>query len=128
MLPKIEVVKRALNKLHTSTCVIQTRTKGTVDEETGIITSDTVTSNEYPCRISFKSSIPSNNGSILGQSVQTVTLFIDSDIDVLPNSDIIVKQNGRTTTYTASGVPMIFQSHQEIGLAEKVVRHGNNQI
>nr|DAL55760.1 MAG TPA_asm: hypothetical protein [Caudoviricetes sp.] len=63
----------------------------------------------------------------MGTAVQTVTLFLDPEIVVVPGSEVVVTQNGRTTTYTASGVPMVFQSHQEVPIEEKVVHHGQGQ-
>lgn len=123
MLPKIQMVRNALDSLHTSTCTIQLKTKGAIDPTTGIVQADKVTSVEYPCRISFKSSNPSTVPNGLGDAVQTVTLFLAPEIIVPPGSEVVVNQNGRTTAYTASGVPMVFQSHQEIPLKEKVIHH-----
>lgn len=122
MLPQIEMVKSALSKLHTSTCVIYTF-EDVVDEVTGIVTQGEKKSIEYPCRISYKTSTPSS-GDKIATATQTVTLFLAPDIEIPPGCDIDVVQNGRTLKYKASGVPMVFQSHQEIPLEERVKYHG----
>lgn len=127
MLPKIALVKQALQRLHTSTCIIRTKTQGVIDPKTGIVRAGTAESPEYPCRVSFKASNPSDISNGMGTAVQTVTLFLDPEIVVVPGSEVVVTQNGRTTTYTASGVPMVFQSHQEVPIEEKVVHHGQGQ-
>ena len=117
------MVKKALSKLHTSTCVVYTFEDDVVDEVTGIVTEGMRTSIEYPCRISYKTSTPST-GDTIATATQTVTLFLDPDIEIPPGCDIDVVQNGRTLKYKASGVPMVFQSHQEIPLEERVKYHG----
>ncbi len=123
MLPKIQMVKKALFKLHTSTCVVYTYEDDAVDEVTGIVTEGKKISTEYPCRISYKTSTPSS-GDKIATTTQTVTLFLAPDIIIPPGSDVDVIQNGRTLQYKASGVPMVFQSHQEIPLEERVKYHG----
>ena len=123
MLPQIEMVKKALSKIHTSTCVVYTFEDDVVDEVTGIVTQGEQKSIEYPCRVSYKSSPPST-GDTIATATQTVTLFLDPDIEIPPGCDIDVVQNGRTLKYKASGVPMVFQSHQEIPLEERVKYHG----
>lgn len=123
MLPKIEVVKKTLSKLHTSTCVVYTFEDDVVDEVTGIVTQGERTSIEYPCMASYKTSAPSG-GDKIATATQTVTLFLAPDIEIPPGCDVDVVQNGRTLKYKASGVPMVFQSHQEIPLEERVKYHG----
>ena len=117
------MVKSALSKLHTSTCVVYTFEDDAVDEVTGIVTQGEQKSIEYPCRVSYKYS-PPTTGDTIATATQTVTLFLDPDIEIPPGCDIDVVQNGRTLKYKASGVPMVFQSHQEIPLEERVKYHG----
>lgn len=123
MLPQIEMVKSALSKLHTSTCIVYTFEDDVVDEVTGIVTQGKKKSIEYPCRISYKTRAPSS-GDTIATATQIVTLFLAPDIEIPPGCDIDVVQNGRTLKYKASGVPMVFQSHQEIPLEERVKYHG----
>lgn len=68
-----------------------------------------------PCRISYNSSqvITQAEGGIL---VQNIKLFLAPEIDIKPNSKIVVTQNGRTVAYKNSSVPMVYDSHQEINL------------
>ncbi|MGP1437607.1 MAG: hypothetical protein ACTTKH_00875 [Treponema sp.] len=68
-----------------------------------------------PCRISYNSSqvITQAEGGVL---VQNIKLFLAPEIDIKPNSKIVVTQNGRSVAYKNSSVPMIYESHQEINL------------
>ena len=43
-----------------------------------------------------------------------IELFISPDITIKPNSKIIVTQAGVTTDYTYSGVPAVYDTHQQI--------------
>lgn len=124
MLPQIKMVKKALERLHTSTCIIYTFDDDSIDEVTGIVTQGKRISREYPCRVSYKTGNPTATGEQIGVATQMVTLFLDPDIIVPPGSDIDVIQNGRTLQYKSSGVPAVFQSHQEISLEERVKYHG----
>lgn len=129
MLPQIQMVKKALQRLHTSTCIIYTFDDDSIDEVTGIVTQGKKKSREYPCRVSYKlvsykTGNPTSTGEHIGVATQMVTLFLDPDIIVPPGSDIDVIQNGRTLQYKSSGVPAVFQSHQEISLEERVKYHG----
>lgn len=123
MLPKINLVKKALSKLHTSICVVHTYADDVQDPVTGIVKQGKRTSQEYPCRVSFKSA-PTASDENIAVATQNVTLFLDADIVIPPGSDVDVIQNGRTLHYKASGVPSVYQSHQEIPLAERTKYHG----
>ena len=70
---------------------------------------------QIPCRISYNSSqaITQAEGGVL---VQNIKLFLAPEIDIKPNSKIVVTQNDRTVAYKNSSVPMVYDSHQEINL------------
>ena len=123
MLPKIKMVRDALNSLHTSTCVIYTYEDESIDEDTGIVRQGKQVMTEYPCRVSYKSATPTT-GDKIATATQTVTLFLDPDIEIPVGCDIDVRQNGRCLQFKASGIPLVYQSHQEVSLEERVKYHG----
>ena len=47
---------------------------------------------------------------------QGVKLFLAPEIVISSNSKIVVTQNGVTDEYSASGIPAIYSTHQEITL------------
>ena len=69
-----------------------------------------------PCKLSVsstKSNVETDSAEMLLQSVK---LFISPDIDIKPGSKIIVTHCGRTTSYKNSGLPAVYDTHQEIML------------
>jgi len=72
---------------------------------------------DQPCRLSYqgtRSTSPTSNGA--DEKAQSIKLFIAPDVVINPGSKIIITQNETTEEYTRSGVPSIYQSHQEISL------------
>lgn len=69
-----------------------------------------------PCRLSFEKLQTANQTESAASVTQTTKLFISPDINIKPGSKITVTQAGKTTAYTYSGVPAIYDTHQEIVL------------
>lgn len=71
---------------------------------------------DEPCRVSFGSeqitSIEGGSPSIM----QTIKLFIRSDLDIKPGSLIEVTQNNVTTKYRRASQSAVYSNHQEITL------------
>ncbi|SES68706.1 hypothetical protein [[Clostridium] polysaccharolyticum] len=72
---------------------------------------------EQPCRISFsslKTVVQSESAANIGQCVK---LFISPDITIKPGSKIsVLDKKNRLTEYKSSGVPAVYNTHQEIML------------
>lgn len=69
-----------------------------------------------PCRLSFTTIPTTQETDTAALLRQGVKLFISKDIDVPPGSKIVVRQEGKTTTYVKSGEPAVYSYHQEINL------------
>lgn len=69
---------------------------------------------DEPCRISFGSeqttSIEGGSPSIM----QTIKLFIRSDLNIKPGSVIEVTQNNVTTKYKRAAQSAVYSNHQEV--------------
>lgn len=78
--------------------------------EEGLLFSD------VPCKLSFSGTNTSKQKDINNNFIQSVTLFIDNELDIKSGSKIVVTQDGITSTYKCSGQPSFFMAHQEIGL------------
>lgn len=73
-----------------------------------------------PCKLSYGTSqSPAINQSVVPQTDQTITLFINPDIDIPAGCEIEVTQNGVTRVYDKSGVSKVYSCHQEITLKLK---------
>ncbi len=108
--------KKAIERLYIGTCDIYEYGK-VKDPKTKRTESKELKVNGSPikCRASY-SSIPSTNQQEGGKMYQAVKLFINPDLDIKPNSKIVITQNGRTTEYKNSGTAAVYSSHQEINL------------
>lgn len=69
-----------------------------------------------PCHLSY-SSIPAAGESDTGAAVtQATKLFLSPEIEIRPGSRIEISQQGVTGSYSRSGKPAVYSSHQEIEL------------
>ena len=75
----------------------------------------TVLSNQ-PCRLSYSSSGTANQTDTVSNIEQTIKLFIAPEIKIAPGSKLRITQNGVTTDYISSGVPALYETHQEVSL------------
>lgn len=116
------VARKAIESLYDGTCTITTQ-RDVQDDITGIISYETVTSDVYPCRLSYKSIAPSGGNGVTVAS-QMVTLFIAPEIIIPVGADIDVTHRGRNLTYKASGIPAVYDSHQEVPLEARSVHNG----
>ena len=71
---------------------------------------------EQPCRVSFKNISAANGNESATGVKQVVTLFISPDIQIKPNSKLLITKGNRTTAYANSGEPAIYDTHQEVVL------------
>lgn len=66
-----------------------------------------------PCKLSFESLNAVVQTETAATLAQGTKLFIAPEIKIKPGSKVIVKQNGVTTEYSASGEPSVYFSHSE---------------
>lgn len=124
MLPKAALVRsrKAIESLYADTCRIITE-KDTIDPDTGIVNTARVTSAEYPCRISYKS-LPAASGDGIPIMTQSVTLFLNPEVDVPAGADVDVVRQGRKLHFKSAGVSAVYDNHQEISLEHRKVHDG----
>lgn len=67
-----------------------------------------------PCRISYEKISNANSGDTNNQVTQIIKVFIAPELIIKPGSKLIITQNGRTCEYKNSGLPAIYETHQEI--------------
>lgn len=72
---------------------------------------------DEPCRLSFSSLASTSESDTAARIQQSTKLFLSPDLEIPAGSKIVVAQNGKTQTYTRSGAPAFYSSHQEITLA-----------
>ncbi len=118
MVKAIEAARQAARKAIESTydgVLSVTEHKKVKDESTKMTSyQDVVVLDAQPCRLSFeqlKTAIQSDSAASVAQ---TTKLFVSPDIVIKAGSKITVVQAGVTTDYTSSGIPAVYDTHQEI--------------
>lgn len=106
--------RKAVESLYSGICTVyeHRKVKDAGTKLTGF--EDILVLENQPCRLSFERI----NAAVQGESAagvsQAIKLFLSPEIVIKPGSEITVTQNGITADYTSSGVPAVYQSHQEI--------------
>ena len=104
-----EVTYEGLCTIYECRDVTDEKTKLSSEEEVAVI-------EDQPCKLSFEklnSVVQTETAAVQAQGVK---LFLAPEIAVGSNSKIVVTQNGITNEYSASGVPAVYSTHQEITL------------
>ena len=115
MLPKISLVKRAVEHLYDSRMTVEeARKEKNAKNITELVWS--AAAQDVLCRVSYKNITPAGRSDTVDSTAQTITLFTAPDIDIKPGSRVTVTQRGRTMRFSCAGIPAVYESHQEIPL------------
>lgn len=71
---------------------------------------------DKPCKLSFETLKAAVQTDTAAAITQVIKLFVSPDVTIRAGSKITVTQDGVTTDYTASGIPAVYATHQEIML------------
>lgn len=115
MLPKIPLVRRAVERLYDGRATVEeARKEKNAKNITALVWS--AVARNVPCRVSYKTLAPAGRSDTVDSIAQVITLFTAPDIDIKPGSRVTVTQRGRTMRFACSGIPAVYDSHQEIPL------------
>ena len=108
--------RKAIESRYKGICTILEKKK--VKDETTKATAlmDMAVLNNQPCRLSYSSSGVANQTDTVSNIEQNIKLFIAPEIKIVPGSKLRITQNEVTTDYISSGVPAIYETHQEVCL------------
>ena len=118
-LPKatLKAARKAVESLYDFKCNVYEYSKVKNQDTRTTEMSEHCVLEKQPCRISFsslKTVVQSESAASIGQSVK---LFISPDITIKPGSKIVViDTKNRLTEYKSSGVPSMYETHQEVML------------
>lgn len=85
------------------------------DERSHLTThKDVVVIQDQACHLSFETIKSADQSDTAAAITQITKLFIAPEITIRPGSKITVVQSGTTGEYTHSGVPAVYDTHQEI--------------
>jgi hypothetical protein len=68
------------------------------------------------CRISYSSNKKSEQTETANAITQIIKVFTAPELEIKPGSKLIITSKGRTVEYKNSGVPAVYDTHQEIVL------------
>lgn len=111
-----KAARRAQEATYEGLCTIY-EYRDVTDEKTKLSSEEeVVVIEDQPCKLSFEklnSVVQTETAAVQAQGVK---LFLAPEIAVGSNSKIVVTQNGITNEYSASGIPAVYSTHQEITL------------
>ena len=111
-------VRKAIESQYDSACDIYEKKK-IKNPDTKITTSKEIkVYQEQKCRVSFEDTFVAYNTDTETRVSVKIKLFISPDIIINPGSKIVVTKKGKVTIYKSSGIPAIYDTHQEILLKE----------
>ena len=109
-------MREAVESMYDGRCTV-TEMQSVKNPPTGVIKqTPVVVLTGQPCRLSHKSAETTTVATGVAVQNRTIKLFISPDIEIKPGSKITVTQNGLTADYKRSGLPAVYESHQEINL------------
>lgn len=113
-----KAARKAIESTYEGVCSI-VEYKAVTDGETKITRHEEITVLEkQPCKLSFEklnAVVQTDTAAAISQGTK---LFISPEITINSGSKIVVVQNGVTGEYSASGIPAVYASHQEIMLEQ----------
>ena len=113
-----KAARKAIESTYEGVCSI-VEYKAVTDSETKITLHKEITVlEEQPCKLSFEklnAVVQTDTAAAISQGTK---LFISPEITINSGSKIVVVQNGVTGEYSASGIPAVYASHQEIMLEQ----------
>ena len=115
MLPKIPLVRRSVERLYDGWATVEeARKEKNPKNITALVWS--AVAQDVPCRVSYKTVAPAGRSDTVDSIAQAITLFTAPEIDIKPGSRVTVTQRGRTMRFACSGIPAVYESHQEVPL------------
>lgn len=108
--------RKAVESRYRGLCDILEKRKVKDEVTKATILKDIAVLSNKPCRLSYSSSGTANQTDTVSNIEQTIKLFIAPEIKIAPGSKLRITQNGITTDYISSGVPAVYETHQEVSL------------
>ena len=108
--------RKAIESRYKGFCDILEKRKVKDEITKATVLKDIAVLSNQPCRLSYSSSGTANQTATVSNIEQTIKLFITPEIKVAPGSKLRITQNGTTTDYISSGVPAVYETHQEVSL------------
>ena len=111
--------RKAVESRYRGLCDILEKRKVKDEVTKATVLRDIAVLRNQPCKLSYSSSGTANQTDTISNIEQTIKVFIAPEIKIVPGSKLRITQNGITTDYISSGVPAVYETHQEVSLELK---------
>lgn len=109
-----KAARKAIESTYTGVMTVSER-QSVKDPNTHITsTKEVVVLENQPCKLSFETIAATAQTETAASLTQGTKLFLSPDVKIKAGSKIIVEQDGVKNAYSASGVPAVYPTHQEI--------------
>lgn len=109
-----KAARKAIESTYTGVMTVSER-QSVKDPNTHITsTKEVVVLENQPCKLSFETIAATVQTDTAASLTQGTKLFLPPDVEIKAGSKIIVEQDGVKNAYSASGVPAVYPTHQEI--------------
>lgn len=109
-----KAARKAIESTYTGVMTVSER-QSVKDPNTHITsTKEVVVLENQPCKLSFETIAATVQTDTAASLTQGTKLFLSPDVEIKAGSKIIVEQDGVKNAYSASGVPAVYPTHQEI--------------
>lgn len=109
-----KAARKAIESTYTGVMTVSER-QSVKDPNTHITsTKEVVVLENQPCKLSFETIAATAQTETAASLTQGTKLFLPPDVEIKAGSKIIVEQDGVKNAYSASGVPAVYPTHQEI--------------
>lgn len=108
-----ETARKHLESLQEAVCTVYTYSEAYDDKAHCMRTAKDILYEDMPCKVSFGNiAVPATESDTVTHLAQTVTLFVSPEYEIPAGSLVDVAG----IIYEASGQPLTFPTHNEIGL------------
>lgn len=108
----MNLVRKIIESTYCDTCTVvevqKEKVKGVVKMQEVIVLED------QPCKLSFESIHTATKTETATEITQEIKLFVCPEVEIKSGSKIIVTHYGKTYVYARSGIPAVYETHQEV--------------
>jgi len=110
----VKQARKAIESLYDSTCTVVEYRKEKDPVTKKMVSKEVTEYKDKPCKLSYSSIGKSNQTEAANAVTQIIKVFIAPELDIKPGSKLVITSKGRTVEYKNSGVPAVYDTHQEI--------------
>lgn len=110
----IKAARKAIERTYKGAVTV-TKHQKVKDEITKLTNyQDVIVLENQPCKLSFEKITTAVQSESAASIAQTTKLFLSPNVVIKPGSKLTVTQAGVIADYSCSGIPAVYDTHQEI--------------